>query len=79
MEEDMDWRNKEDPIMTCIVDEGEAVDVAYLDFSKAFDTASCIILFKKLAAHNLDSHFFWVKNWVDGQAQRVAMNDVGGW
>ena len=25
---------------TCLLDEGKAVDVVYLDFSKAFDTAS---------------------------------------
>ncbi|KAF1595969.1 UNVERIFIED_CONTAM: hypothetical protein FQV16_0016447, partial [Eudyptes robustus] len=41
--------------VTCLVDEGKAVDVVYLDFSKAFDTISHSILLEKMAAHGLDS------------------------
>ncbi|GAB0184381.1 mitochondrial enolase superfamily member 1 [Grus japonensis] len=40
--------------VTHLVDEGKAVDVVYLDFSKAFDTISYSILLEKLAAHGLD-------------------------
>ncbi|GAB0179960.1 mitochondrial enolase superfamily member 1 [Grus japonensis] len=39
--------------VTRLVDEGKAVDVVYLDVSKAFDTVSHGIL-EKLAAHGLD-------------------------
>ena len=34
--------------MTCLVVEGKAVDVVYVDFSKAFDTVSSRILLEKL-------------------------------
>ncbi|KAK4831113.1 hypothetical protein QYF61_015416 [Mycteria americana] len=63
--------------VTRLMDEGKAVDVVYLDFSKAFDTVSHSILLEKLAAHGLDGCTLrWVKNWLDGQAQRVVVNGV---
>ncbi|KAK4832893.1 hypothetical protein QYF61_026443 [Mycteria americana] len=67
--------------VTHLVDEGKAVDVVYLDFSKAFDTVSHSILLEKLAAHGLDGWTLrWVKNWLDGWAQRVVVNGVySGW
>ncbi|PKU41093.1 rna-directed dna polymerase from mobile element jockey-like [Limosa lapponica baueri] len=46
----------------CMVDEGKAVDIVYLDFSKAFDTISHSILLEKLAAYGLDRHILC---WVD--------------
>ncbi|KAK4810730.1 hypothetical protein QYF61_007704 [Mycteria americana] len=58
-------------------DEGKAVDVLYLDFSKAFDTVSHSILLEKLAAHGLDGCTLrWVKNWLDGWSERVVVNGV---
>ncbi|KAK4815791.1 hypothetical protein QYF61_007231 [Mycteria americana] len=67
--------------VTRLVDEGKPVDVVYLDFSKAFDTVSHSILLEKLAAHGLDGCTLgWVKNWLDGRAQRVVVNGVySGW
>ncbi|RMC11102.1 hypothetical protein DUI87_12014 [Hirundo rustica rustica] len=61
--------------VTHLVDAGRAVDVVYLDFSKAFDTVSHSTLLDKLAACGLDrSTLCWVRNWLDGQAQRVVVN-----
>ena len=40
--------------VTRLVHEGKAVNVVYLDFSKAFDTVPHNILVEKLAAHGLD-------------------------
>jgi len=62
--------------VTHLVDEGKAVDV-YLDFSKAFDIVFHSILLEKLAARGLDGcTLCWVKNWLNGRAQRVVVNGV---
>ena len=63
--------------VVCLVDEGKAVDVVYLDFSKAFDTVSHSILLQKLAVRGLDRYTLgWVRNWLEGRAQRVVVNGV---
>ncbi|GAB0182032.1 mitochondrial enolase superfamily member 1 [Grus japonensis] len=63
--------------VTRLVDEGKAVDVVYLDFSKDFDTVSHSILLVQLAAHGLDRHMLrWVESWMDVQVQRVVVNGV---
>ncbi|GAB0186782.1 hypothetical protein GRJ2_001143500 [Grus japonensis] len=70
-------KDKEKAEVTRSVDEGKAVDIVYLCFSKAFDTVSHNILLEKLAARGLDGHMFCrVTNWLDGWAQRVAVNRV---
>ncbi|TRZ25742.1 hypothetical protein HGM15179_001328 [Zosterops borbonicus] len=68
-------------LVTRLVDAGKAVDVVYLDFSKAFDTVSHSTLLDKLAAHGLDrSTLCWVRNWLDGRAPRVVVNcAVSNW
>jgi len=63
--------------VTHLVDEGKAVNVIYLDFNKAFDMVSHSILLEKLAAHGLDDcTLCWIKNWLNGQDQRVVVNGV---
>jgi len=60
--------------VTHLMYEGKAVDVVHLDFSKDFDTVSHSILLEKLAAHGLyGCALCWVKNWLDGWAQRVVV------
>jgi len=62
--------------VTHLVDEGKAVDVICLDFSKAFDTVPHSIL-EKPAAHGLDGFTLcWIKTWLNGRAQRVVVNGV---
>ncbi|GAB0207637.1 mitochondrial enolase superfamily member 1 [Grus japonensis] len=63
--------------MTGWVDEGRAVDVVYLDFSKAFDTVSHNILIGKLRKCGLDEWTVrWVENWLNGRAQRVVISNA---
>ncbi|TRZ26508.1 hypothetical protein HGM15179_000665 [Zosterops borbonicus] len=57
--------------VTHLMDAGKAVDVVYLDSSKAFDPVSHSTLLEKLAAHGLGrSTLYCIRNWLDGQAQR---------
>uniref|UniRef100_A0A8C8S192 Reverse transcriptase domain-containing protein n=1 Tax=Pelusios castaneus TaxID=367368 RepID=A0A8C8S192_9SAUR len=67
--------------MTGFVDAGRAVDVVYLDFSKAFDTVSHSILVGKLRKYGLDEWTVrWIENWLDQWAQRVGINgSMSGW
>ena len=62
--------------MTGWVDEGRAVYVAYLNFSKAFDTVSYNILLGKPRNCGLDEWpVRWIENWLNHRTQRVV---VGG-
>ncbi|KAF4802942.1 hypothetical protein TURU_019116 [Turdus rufiventris] len=61
------------PRVTRLVHVGKAVDVVYLDSSKAFGTVPHSTP-GKAAARGLDrSTLCWVKNWLDGRAQRGEM------
>ena len=62
--------------VTCLMDEGKAVDVIYLDFSKAFDTFSHSILLEKLAAHGLDK---CTLHWVKKKAEWPSPETCGEW
>ncbi|KAK4811153.1 hypothetical protein QYF61_019784 [Mycteria americana] len=67
--------------VTHLVDEGKAVDVAFLDFSKAFDAVPHRILLDKLSSCEMSRYtVHWVKNWLKGRAQRVVVNGAtSGW
>jgi len=55
--------------MTGWVDERTAVDVVYLDFSKAFDTVSHNIFLGKQTVR-------WIENWLNGRTQRVVVSST---
>ncbi|CAM4532086.1 unnamed protein product, partial [Caretta caretta] len=61
--------------ITGSVDDGKAVDVLFLDFSKAFDTVSHSILASKLKKYGLDEWTIrWIESWLGCRAQRVVIN-----
>ncbi|KAK4818192.1 hypothetical protein QYF61_008576 [Mycteria americana] len=66
--------------VTHLVDEGKVVDVVFLDFSKAFYTATHSTLLDKLSNCGM-SRFtvHWVKNWLNGRAQHVLHGATSGW
>ncbi|CAM5162711.1 unnamed protein product [Natator depressus] len=61
--------------ITGSVDERKAVDVLFLDFSKAFDTVCHSILASKLKKYGLDVWAIrWIESWLDCRAQRVVID-----
>ncbi|KAK4830472.1 hypothetical protein QYF61_011196 [Mycteria americana] len=61
--------------VTCSVNMEQAVDIVYLDFSKAFDTVFHSLLLEKLMHYSLDKWSVqWVGNWPTGCTQRVVVN-----
>ena len=63
------------------MDEGKTVDAVFLDFSKAFDTVPHSTLLDKLTNYVTSGFTLcWVKNLLDGRAQRVVVNGAtSGW
>ena len=58
------------------VDDGKVVDIAYLDFSKAFDLVCHEVLLEKLVALGFDSCLIsWVRGFLQGRLMSVS---VGG-
>lgn len=61
--------------MTQWVDEGDCVDVLYLDFQKAFDKVDHGRLLVKLAAAGVEGNLWrWIRDWLTGRKQRVVVN-----
>jgi hypothetical protein len=60
--------------VTKAVDDGESVDIFYLDFAKAFDKVPRQRLIKKLLAKGVDTNIVrWIENWLTGRTQRVCI------
>ena len=62
-------------VLTKAADEGQSVDVVYLDFAKAFDKVPHSLLMTKLAAHGIGGKVqHWIKNWLTDRRQRVVVD-----
>jgi len=60
------------------VDEGETVDVVFLDFRKAFGTVAHSTLLDKLSNCGMSAFTVrWVRSWLKGRAQRVVGSEWG--
>ena len=61
-------------LWTKILDEGNCIDVAYLDFRKAFDLVSHELLIYKMSKYGIEGQILeWVKNWLHERTQKVVI------
>jgi hypothetical protein len=59
------------------LDSGEAVDVIYLDFPKAFDKVPHLRLLAKLKEIGVRGKILdWIAEWLNGRKQRVVINGM---
>ena len=64
-------------VITKVMDDGDPVDILYLDFSKAFDKVPHKRLICKLEAMNIRGNIrTWIENWLKGRRQRVVINGI---
>ena len=62
-------------LATKAVDEGNAFDIIYFDFSKAFDKVPRERLLSKLKAFGIVGHILtWIRNWLTGRRQRTVIS-----
>ena len=56
-------------------DEGNNVDLLYLDFAKAFDKVPHLRLIQKLIAHGIKGQILeWIKSWLRDRQQKTVLN-----
>ena len=67
--------------MTRLMDEGHAMDIIYLDFSKAFDKVPVQRLLSKCAGLGIQGKLLtWIEKWLVGRKQRVVLNgEASSW
>jgi hypothetical protein len=67
--------------LTSAVDEGDAMDVIFLDFAKAFDKVPHKRLMAQLKGHGVEGKVLkWIGSWLAGRRQRVVLNGASsGW
>ena len=62
--------------MTRMLDEGDGVDMIYLDYSKAFDSVPHRRLIAKLQAYGIQGKMdAWISNFLIGRKQQVTVGD----
>ena len=60
-----------------MLDDGKSVDVAYFDYSKAFDKVSHRLLMTKLKAYGIDGKLLvWLEAWLTCRRQRVVVGEA---
>ena len=57
------------------MDNGEEIDVIYLDFCKAFDKVPHLHLLKKILSYGIQGKVYgWIKDFLTNRVQRVVVN-----
>ena len=62
--------------VTKTVDEGQPVDIIYLDFSKAFDKVPKLRLIEKIKSKSISGNIVkWISDWLTNRRQKVKVGD----